>query len=819
MKEIDTLPFFSFLESSPIGFANISLDGTIRYANPAFCHFLGYPLEELLDQDFGTLTLEEDISKDVKEFEKLKRGEKESYTLEKRYIHKDGHVLWTQLHVSVIKNKQGEIQSFISQVLDITGTKQAELRLKKRETSFRDIFHSNPQPMVIYSTEDLYFREANEAALALMGYDRDELLNLKVLEILDRGDQARAAKLLANDSGSLRIKGEWNVIGKDGQIITVEVNSQLIQFSGEKARHLSITDVTDRKRNERQIGHLIHAGQVLNDISFRFVNSRAEDIGESIQKALKEIGLFSQVDRAYVFQLSDDGSDLDNTFEWCSVGIDPQRDKLRDISVESYPWIMSQIRKFELVQLEDLSDMPAEAARERAILSSQQVVSCLIIPMHYENRLKGFVGFDSIKRKKVWNSTDINLLRSLTDLISWELIRKEKALELIQAKEQAEESSRLKSVFLATISHELRTPLNPILGFSSLIPDFSDDETVKEMAGMIHTSGDELLHLLEDLFDLSLAEGNRVACHPRKVTGVDLFCIGRAILEEILMGSGKQEKIRLVFTGELCLFTEVLVDDAKTIQILSILFKNAVKFTNEGEIEFGMQIDGQSERLILSVRDTGIGMEEENSKHIFEQFRQIDEFYSRAYGGMGIGLSIVQKYVSLMNGQIRLNSAPGKGSLFQIMLPVKHSEPKLEEEHERSLVENISFLDGRTILAVDDNPLIHEILKIHFQDIHVNLLHAMNGLEAVAHVQSEKPDIILMDLIMPEMDGFEATLAIKTQYPAIPVLALTAHSFPRERHQAYKAGCDEIITKPIRKGILFLILKRHLIVPGIEVTN
>jgi PAS domain S-box-containing protein len=670
MKEFNTLPFYSFLESSPIGFANVSLDGTIRYANQALCLFLGYSQEELLDYNFRSLTLAEDIDKDVREFEKLKRGASRSYTFEKRFVHKAGHVLWAQLHVSVIKNELGEIQSFISQVQDITGVKHAARKLLERETSFRKIFHSNPQPMVIYNTENLYFMEANEAALVLMGYSREELLNLELFEILDRVDQERAAKLLKEDSGSLRIKGEWNVKRQDGQIITVEVNSQLIQFSGQKARHLSITDVTDRKRNERQIGHLIHAGQVLNDISFRFVNSRPEEIDDSINEALKEIGLFSQVDRAYVFQLSDDGSRLYNTFEWCNVGIDPQRDNLRDVPVDSYPWIMSRIRKFKLVQLEDLADMPDEAVREKAILSSQQVVSCLIIPMHYENKLRGFVGFDSIKRKKLWSATDMNLLRSLTDLISWELIRKEKALELIQAKEQAEESSHIKSVFLATISHELRTPLNPILGFSSLIPDFSDDETVKEMAGMIHTSGDELLHLLEDLFDLSLADGNRVTCQPREVKGVDLFCIGRAILEEILISSGKQDQIRLIFAGEMCLFMEVLVDEAKTIQVLSILFKNAVKFTNEGEIEFGMQIDRKSKTLILSVRDTGIGMDEVDSTHIFEQFRQIDEFYARAYGGMGIGLSIVRKYVALMKGQISLNSAPGKGSLFQITLPV-----------------------------------------------------------------------------------------------------------------------------------------------------
>lgn len=810
MKEIDTLPFFSFLESSPIGFANISLDGTIRYANPAFCHFLGYPLEELLDQNFRTLTLEEDISKDVKEFEKLKRGGGESYTLEKRYIHKDGQVLWAQLYVSVIKNEQGEIQSFISQIQDITAIKQAELNLRKGDTSFRNIFHSNPQPMVIYSTESLYFLEANEAALVLMGYKVEELLKLKLLQILDHADQDRAAKLLQEDSGSLRIKGEWNVQRRDGRIITVEVNSQLIQFSGQKARHLSISDVTERKHNERQIKHHIKAEQVLNDISFRFVNSRPEEIDDSINEALKEIGLFTQVDRAYVFQLSNDISRLDNTFEWCNRGIEPQLDQLQDMPVDSYPWIMGRMNRFELIQYEDLAEIPDEAVREQAILGDQQVMSILIIPMHYENELKGFVGFDSIKRKKLWSATDMNLLRSLTDLISWELIRKEKALELIQAKEQAEESSRLKSVFLATISHELRTPLNPILGFSSILPDYSDDQLVKEMAGMIHTSGDELLHLLEDLFDLSQANGNRVACHPRAVKGVDLFCIGRAILEEILISSGKQDQIRLTFSGDICLFTEVLVDDAKTIQILSILFKNAVKFTDTGEIEFGMQIDKTAEHLILSVRDTGIGMGEKDSKHIFEQFRQIDEFYSRAYGGMGIGLSIVRKYVALMKGQIRLDSTPGEGSLFQITLPVKFPTRKAAKENERSLVENFSFIEGSTILVVDDNPLIHEILKIYFQGIQVKLRHAANGLEAVAQVQAEKPDIILMDLIMPEMDGFEATIAIKTQHPAIPVLALTAHSFPRERHQAYKAGCDEIITKPIRKDILFLILKRHL---------
>ncbi|MGQ7869356.1 PAS domain S-box protein [Sunxiuqinia sp. sy24] len=937
MIEINTQAFQTFLENSPVGFANVSIDGRILYANKALCEFIGYSLKELLGKSFRSITPEEDIDKDLAEFERLKSGVNEHYTIQKRYIHKTGHILWAELHVTTIKDEENRIESFISQIRDITDIKKAEQDLLLKETTFKRMFDSNPQPMLIFDADHYGFLKVNEAACALLGYTPVEFDRLTFLELLALTEMERAKRILTADSASLRIGDEWSMISKDGGLITVEVSAQFVIFNQRQAIHLIVSDITQRKQteleliekeasiryaqkiaemgsweydiqqntiswsenlyqlfqlipgeaipgyscfirrvhpddrqivtesyrrilqeqkavrsefrllmengeirwifnsveplflekeliklrgvsiditqrkiNELQIQYYVDIERILNDISFRFLSSQPSEIDQAIADAIKDIGLFTDVDRAYVFQLEPKGA-VKNTFSWCNAGTEAYSHQLGVIAAESYPWFAEKMKTLELVCCDRIEDLPQEAAIEKRCLEIQNVKSVLLIPMHFENVFKGFVGFESIRKEKNWNSIDVSVLRSLTDLISGELVRRETSVELFQAKEQAEESSRLKSVFLATISHELRSPMNPILGFSSLLPEYSEDEIVQEMAGMIHESGEKLLQSLEDLFDLSLAEGRQIACQETLVKSVDLYCIGRAILEELLINSGKADQITLIFSDRgVNVFSEISIDDAKLIQVLSILFKNAVKFTDDGEIEFGMLLDEEEKTLTLSVRDTGIGIDKESSAYIFDYFRQVDEFYKRTFEGMGIGLSIVKRYVDLMGGQIDLDSVRGKGSLFKITLPVDIREND-NDDFNMPLVKDVApFMDGKTVLLVDDNLLIYEVLKLHFKGSNAKLIYACNGLEAIEKVDVEKPDAILMDLIMPEMDGFEATMRIKISYPAVPILALTAHSFPKERLKAYQSGCDDILTKPIRKDILFLFLKKHL---------
>ena len=392
-------------------------------------------------------------------------------------------------------------------------------------------------------------------------------------------------------------------------------------------------------------------------------------------------------------------------------------------------------------------------------------------------------------------------------------IKKKTEIALFEAKEKAEESSRLKSTFLAIVSHELRTPLNPIIGLSSILKEDSTDETVIEFASLINNSGNEMLKLIEDLFDLSFSQGQNIKCNNKPILYIDLYSIALAYLEEIIINSGKDDQIEVIS----CDYTrhidyEIEVDQTKVLQVLSILFKNAVKFIQRGEIEFGSEIDKDVNTLRLFVRDTGIGIEEEKIRIIFNQFRQADDSTTRPFGGLGIGLTIAKQLVNIMGGTIDVESQVGIGSKFSFTIPVNINLQEGNDPNPNILIygDDMSVLNGKTILIVDDNLFIHEIIKLQLRKFNIKFLLAANGLEAIRIVKNQIPDFILMDLVMPVMDGFESVTYIRALHPKIPITALTAHSLPKDRRRALEAGCDEIITKPVHRDILLHILKKHL---------
>ncbi len=392
-------------------------------------------------------------------------------------------------------------------------------------------------------------------------------------------------------------------------------------------------------------------------------------------------------------------------------------------------------------------------------------------------------------------------------------IKKRTEIALLEAKEKAEESSRLKSTFLAIISHELRTPLNPIIGLSSILKEGSNDKMVIEFASLIHNSGNEMLKLIEDLFDLSFFQGQNIKCNSKPILYIDLYSIALAYLEEIIINSGKSDRIEIISIDHTkSVNYEIEVDQAKVLQVLSILFKNAVKFIHHGEVEFGTEIDKDVNTLSLFVRDTGIGIEEEKIRIIFNRFRQADDSNTRPFGGLGIGLTIAKQLVNIMGGTIDVESQVGIGSKFSFTIPVNINLQERSDHNPNILIhgDEISVLNGKTILIVDDNLFVHEIIKLQLRKFDIKILSASNGLEAIRIVKNQIPDFILMDLVMPVMDGFEAVTYIRALHPKIPITALTAHSLPKDRRRALEVGCDEIITKPVHRDILLHILKKHL---------
>jgi len=246
--------------------------------------------------------------------------------------------------------------------------------------------------------------------------------------------------------------------------------------------------------------------------------------------------------------------------------------------------------------------------------------------------------------------------------------------ELIKAKEKAQESDRLKSAFLATVNHELRTPLNHILGFSELIKSGIEPDEAKSFANDIQTSGKNLLTIIEDVFDLALAEESKIVIRKVSFRMMDQFIENRSTFESILQLSGKADQIALVFKPEnKALQGYYTADKSKINQVLVHLFKNAIKFTNNGTIEVGFKVKEENQ-LVYYIKDTGIGIPEEKLSVIFDFFRQGDDTLTRAYGGLGIGLAISLRITRLLNGSLTVESEQDKGSTFYFSVPVDISE-------------------------------------------------------------------------------------------------------------------------------------------------
>ncbi|MCZ4695437.1 PAS domain S-box protein [Ancylomarina euxinus] len=259
-------------------------------------------------------------------------------------------------------------------------------------------------------------------------------------------------------------------------------------------------------------------------------------------------------------------------------------------------------------------------------------------------------------------SVRITALRDIT-------LRTNMIKDLISAKEKAEESDRLKSVFLATMNHELRTPLNHVLGFSNIIQESSQDQEISDYAKIIHQSGSNLLELIEDIFKLATVEQGKFSLINQSLKCEDLYLDLQKCLKDELKQSGKSHLINLDFsTEEQLLKSWIYLDRGKIIQVMRHLFKNAVKFTDQGSIEFGFHRSNEKE-IAFFVRDTGIGIPDDKQELIFDFFRQVDESYTRVYNGIGVGLAISKKIAEAMNGRITVESTLGAGSVFYFTIP------------------------------------------------------------------------------------------------------------------------------------------------------
>ncbi|RLD55174.1 MAG: hypothetical protein DRJ05_13385 [Bacteroidetes bacterium] len=386
--------------------------------------------------------------------------------------------------------------------------------------------------------------------------------------------------------------------------------------------------------------------------------------------------------------------------------------------------------------------------------------------------------------------------------------------ELQVAKEKAEESDRLKSAFLSNMSHEIRTPMNAIIGFSQILKDTNTSkESQDEYLKIIIDKGNLLMNIINDIIDISKVEANKLEI-VKNVCNVDLMldeihssCINsltedeKQDLELLFEQSGKQEEL-LIFS-----------DPYRLKQILTNLIDNAIKFTIKGHIKVGYEIvkEEDGDFVKFRVEDTGIGIEQENIDLIFNRFRQIEESDTREFGGTGLGLAISKTLVGLLGGKLWVNSKFGKGSIFYFTIPYQSVKVKQKMPPPLPVFKSDYNWADKQLLIVEDNNSSFLLLKSYLSPTKIKVLHTVNGNEAVSICKSS-PDInlVLMDIQLPGISGYEATKQIKSFNKEMTIIAQTAYAMASDEKKAHDAGCDEYIAKPIEKENLLLLLSKYL---------
>jgi signal transduction histidine kinase/CheY-like chemotaxis protein len=380
--------------------------------------------------------------------------------------------------------------------------------------------------------------------------------------------------------------------------------------------------------------------------------------------------------------------------------------------------------------------------------------------------------------------------------------------DMKKAKDEAEKANEAKSQFLANMSHEIRSPLNAILGFSQIMSMTAKEGNLttefKQYLDNIKLSGENLLELINNILDLSKIEAGKIHLSFETVNIKQLF---KGIFQ---INKGKAEEKEIHFSYEIDHKVPEFIegDRTKINQILMNLATNAIKFTPNGKTVH-MKVFIQNEELVFQIIDTGVGIAADRIGYIFDPFEQADNSITRKYGGTGLGLTITKKMIELLKGEIEVESVERVGSTFTVKLPVINSistsvisEPSFE---------NIKFADNLCVIVVEDNEINQQLLKILLKQLGISVLQAYNGMQGIEMITQHNPDLIIMDIHMPVMDGMEAIRKIREvkAFDQIPIICLTADAFTNQQKKAMTLGANDYLTKPIEMAKLLQVFSKY----------
>jgi PAS domain S-box-containing protein len=746
LKESQNL-FQTLSQVSPVGIFRTKPDGYTTYVNPKWLELSGLPSDEAIG--FGWLKAVH--PEDRKLIEARWKSDVQSRTssiAEYRFLRSDGSSVWVMGN-AVPEWIDNEVVGYIGTITDITERKLTEEALAESETKYRQMVTQSPDGIFVIDLSGMFI-SVNRAICDKLKYTEEELLSMKIWSIIPENYHSFHRLRLRSiiEGNTPKVNAEYEVKGKDGKIHSIEVLSapyykgkKLVGFQG------IARDITERKLAEK---------------SLRESEERHRSIFENVQDLFYETSI--------------DGTILEvsPSIRFLSKG-QYQREELIGKSIFDFysdpqerMAFISQITEHGAISDFEITLVNKDGTRIPCSLSSK-------------------IFFDPQGRP----SKIIGSVRDITD-------RKNVSEALRLAKEKAEASDKLKTTFLNNISHEVRTPLNGILGFAEIISKISLSEDEKrESLAMLYESSDRLLNTITSYMDISLLTSGNFTVHKKDFNpgqvlkrifeNYNTICSNRN-LELILDIPVKSENI-------------LINSDPEIFQkVLNHLLNNAVKFTEKGSIRLGFSI--LENEIEFFVKDSGIGIRKESMENIFNRFEKEDRGPSRLSEGSGLGLSISKGMVDMIGGKMHVDSEIGVGSCFSIRIPYQNKEgasvPLTQPVEHRKSTRKPSIL-----LAEDDETNSYFLKALLAREMDANVLHASNGREAIELFKAN-PDIelVLMDMKMPEVNGFEATRQIKLIRNEVPVIAITAYAMSGDEERVMAAGCDGYLSKPITKRSL-----------------
>lgn len=644
--------------------------------------------------------------------------------------------------------------------------KKIEDSLRQSEELFRTSFESASAGVCLVSPSG-YFIKVNKELCNILGYSEEELKKKQFNEITVEEDQNIGSSyikdLISGKTNSARFEKRYRC--KNGKIISATVSTALIKDDDSNPKYFItyIQDITEVKKTQK-------------------------DLKESEKKYRS---LFENMTTGFALHkviCNKNGEPVDFKY----IEINPAYEKLtglkaRNIIGKTIKVVLPDIEKYWIETFGKVALTGEPASYQNYVKELDRYYDTWTFSPEKNYFAVVFTDVsEQVKAKKKLEETKKKLKKQNDEYISLNEELKQLVDELGIAKEKAEESDRLKSAFLANMSHEVRTPMNGIIGFSNrlLKPSLTEDKKAFYIKTIISCS-EQLLKLVNDILDISKIEAGEIKFSPQNFVLNDLLM---ELFATYRLRSS-ENAINLYLSKGLNDFeSEIFADKIRLSQILSNLVENAFKFTHQGNIKIGYKLENGF--LVFFVEDTGIGIPTDMQEQIFERFRQVELDLSKQMGGTGLGLSISKKLVELQGGKIWLKSEYQKGATFYFSLPYKPvNQPEIAIKDKKL---------NHTILVAEDEETNYLLIEDFLTENEFSVLHARNGVEAI-ELSKQNPHIrlILMDIKMPGLNGYQAAKQIKKRIPDLPIIAQSAYAQEHEIAQFNDENFDGYITKPI----------------------